>query len=751
MTATATKPETVELAGTVQELYCQQPTFCAGKFQTPRSHTVKFKVRGYVKPGQQCTLRGTWTTHPKYGKQFDAAEVVIELPTSPAGVAQWIAWNVPGAGIVTGQKLVDEFGPDLMPLASQDPGQVAATCGVPIEVVNEIADQWQKHASRIAVQSRLAGFGLTQYQVEAIVSRFGSTAVTVLDENPYLLLGLVDGLGFKTIDEIALKTGMTRNDPRRVAAAIQWTVKQSVNDDGNTCITKAAAIERATEFLGFDVDGIAQTIEEHQGLVHIDAGGTAFLATQGCYANEAALWRYFAAGRQTNGYVNRLKDVDAGTVNINGDAVALDESQAAAVRLALAHRCTVITGGAGSGKTLTAKAIYQAFTRAGVPVTLVAPTGKAARRLKEVIGHEAATIHRTLGYNPDGGFGFSKDHPLPDGVYLVDESSMIDVPLMYHLVSALPASKKVRKGTWRDTGDGEEYGPPYVESESAGAVLVLIGDENQLPPVGPGAVLRDLLAHNLTPAARLAKCHRQAGVLKSSAAAILDGELMPSDMNGTPPAWAIHKSLNDADMVIRAITKLYGEHLKAWGFGSILDTQFMTAVHRGRLGTRHLNRVVQHLHQRSLGVEISPPDENDERRPPLYVGDKVIHTKNNYELNVMNGTVGVVTSTMPLAVEYDDGEIEYPDKFRGEVELAYVLTPHKMQGSEVPCAVVVCHKTNQYMQTRNWLYTGSTRAKKTCVIIGDEASIRRAAGRTDANRRTTLLSVFAQCEGARPQ
>lgn len=744
MSATKTKTEIVELTGTVSTLYCQRPTFCAGKINTTRSFGLGFTIKGYVKTGQTLRMRGRYVQHAKYGRQFEADEIVYDMPETTEGLVQWLHWNISGIGPATAQKLVDEFGKDLMPLIASDPGQVAAQCGLPITAVEAIARLWQQHSSRIAVQSKLAGFGLTQHQVEKIVEKFGGTAATVIEENPYLLLGEVDGLGFARIDEIALKCGVPRKDERRTTAALQWTLRGGYYDEGHTAMLKEVAIAKVEELLGEDAahaGGAAALLETQGRLVHVSepgSGGEApvHYCTPHAHRIETRLWKYFARGREENEYFDRLglpADSDqwkAITVKANGQEVTLDETQSAAVLTACRYRVSVITGGAGAGKTLVARAIAKMFTGEQVPVVLVAPTGKAARRLREVVGMDAATIHRTLGYNPDGGFTHNEDNPLPAAVYIVDEVSMVDAELMASLVRALPEP---------------------VEDDHSGSALILIGDENQLPPVGAGAVLRDLIAHDLVPAARLTKCHRQAGTLKINATAILDGRVELTDVENDPPAWVVHKGLRDADRVVAAVKSLYATHLQKWGYDAVTQTQFMTAKHAGKLGTKYLNKLLQWLHQKTLGVELDEPVEQDDRRPALYIGDKVIHTRNNYQLNVMNGTVGIVESTSPLVVAYDDQTIEYPDDCKGQVDLAYCLTPHKMQGSEVPCAVVVCAKANSFMQTRNWLYTGCTRARKTCVIIGDDESIRRAAERTDANKRTTLLQVYASQPGTRPE
>lgn len=755
MSAIATKAEPIQIAGRIVQLFFSSDKFCAGIMDT-KTGSVKFSIKGFVHANQSITFLGNFEKHPKYGRQFVATEIVYTMPVDEAGLRNWLTWNVDRIGPVTANKLVDEFGADLPKLCQVDPGQVAATCGVDIEAIRAIGNEYHKHAGRVALQSRLAGFGLTQHQVEIIADKFKGAAADVIENRPYALLGEVDGLGFAKVDEIAMKVGIQRSDPQRAVAALQWVVRGGYYDKGHTAMPEAAAIAEAAELIDeeADVEAAAASMVQSNKLtkyITTDTEAPNYYATAAAVRAEKVVWDYLQSASNPNPLTTSLDPIEF--ANIELDGLTLDESQARAVRWAVMFKCSVITGGAGSGKTLVAKAIHRIFKNEEIPVHLVAPTGKAARRLKEVIGCEAATIHRTLGFNPDGGFQHNEDNPLPGGLYIVDEVSMVDSGLMAAFLRALPKLQQTeRHKEWvgkekyiqeRDNGKTDDD-VGVTEKSSIGSAVVLIGDVNQLPPVGPGAVLRDALAYDLAPSSRLEKCHRQAGTLKINSSAILDGKVAMTDIEGTPPAWVLHKQAPDAPTTIAAVKKLYEMKLQEWGFDAVSETQFMTAMHKGELGTKHLNRLLQWLHQTRLGVALPPPWPEDERRPALYIGDKVIHTKNNYQLGVMNGTVGIVTLTSPLTVLYDDGEKEYSDENKGQVELAYVLTPHKMQGSEVPCAVVIVPQAHGFMQSKNWIYTAVTRAKKTCIIVGHDDAIKRAAQKIDANHRHTLLSIWKQ-------
>lgn len=707
--------KTIEVTGTITDLYCQRPTFCAGKFNV-NHRSRRFRVKGYVEPGRTVTMVGNWTNDPKWGEQFDADDVIYSMPVDEKGMRHWLSWSIIGVGPVTANKLIDEFGKDLPRLCAEDPGQVAATCGVAIEVVKIVADAWQKSANEIAVKSKLAGWGLTKFQTDKIADKFKGGAIDLILANPYMLLGEVDGLGFAKVDEIALKVGVSRSDHRRLAAAVQWSVKGGYREEGHTCMTQDAALSAAEKMLAgetIEADMIEGLIGEGKIVKFKSDAGLLWYSMPTAVGHEKRIWQYLKAQRERKpmALASRLEEGDTVAV---GD-FSLDEMQSKAVYAAQENRVSVVTGGAGSGKTLVARAIRQHFVNGGREVYLIAPTGKAARRLSEVIGKDAATIHRTLGFNPDGTFSHDESNPLPRGLYIVDEFSMVSTDLMSSLIRAMPA----------DSG------------------MVLIGDENQLPAVGPGAILRDIIAHNLAAVTRLEKCHRQAGVLKRNCSAIIEGTVAENDDTENPPAWLIAKSAMTPETTITIMTRLFESKFSEWGFDRLKDCQFMTAVHKGKLGTKRLNRYIQWLNQKRLGNVMPEPDPNDERKGLLLPGDKVIHTKNNYQLNVMNGTIGYVESTNPLTVVYDDATIEYPPGDEEQVELGYVLTPHKMQGSEIPVAVTIMPKNHFFMQTKNWFYTAVTRAKRMSIVIGDGDSIKRAAATPGGNTRMTLLSVWA--------
>ncbi len=556
-------------------------------------------------------------------------------------------------------------------------------------------------------------------------------------------------------DDLAAKLSITGDDPRRLRGAVSAVVREQY-DEGSTAIPAEAACLLAAVKIesSASVEEIQATIGEaieRKQLCQIGDGKDCWLATPNALEYEQIVWRMLqestdcnpTIGERTDEWIEKLA-AEYTRLPINGTECLLDENQIQAVRNAARYRFSVVTGGAGAGKTLVARAITKMFLDDDVPVALCAPTGKAAKRLSEVVGREAKTIHRLLEYSgKDGRFmrdencflflnreyseteGKLEVSGTTRGVVLLDEASMLDAELASRLFRAVGPQTSV----------------------------VFIGDPNQLPPVGPGAVLRDIIANDLAPITALKHCHRQAGTLKKNCNGILSGRVEPWANDEEPSPWVVSRQCSTVPKVLKTIEELYTKHLPSWGYNPITDTQFMTAKHDGLLGTRRLNTMLQRLHQKSLGNDLGPVGEDEhEHRPTFYAGDKVIHTKNNYTLGVMNGNVGVVHSVNPvIVVKYDGEEIEY--KTRTDIDqlsLGYCLSVHKTQGSEYPCAVVIVPKSHSFMQHRHWLYTAATRAKKTTCIIGDSDGIDRAAMKVENDKRFTLLQTFAMCEAARP-
>lgn len=711
-----------DLTGTVEKLHMAKPGFSAGRILCG-GRRVSFSVKGYVREGLPVTLRGGWEEHPKWGRQFKASQVIQTMPADAAGVQAWLRTYAIGFGPVKAEAAVAEYGAGVIDAMRDRPDEVAAKLRLTPDVIRAAAEAWDRSAVETNTVSTLLGMGLTQAEAEKLYERYRGSAAAILEDNAYALLGEVDGFAWKRVDDLGERMGVGRADRRRVTAAVVHAVRVAY-DQGSTFATGDQVQLDLGEMLGGAVSkaDIVEAMAAAVAAGRVVAVGTGF-ALPGPFSQERALLRLFGEFERPNPTFGRTEfsDREIGEFTAGGKAYTLDGSQLAAVRLALANRGTVITGGAGVGKSTIATAIYRQYVAADKHVELCAPTGKAARRLAEVIGCSAQTIHRLLGYRmTEKGFAFTvnEDNPVYADLVIVDEVSMCDSWLLYSLLSAIPPT----------------------------CAVVLLGDPNQLPPVGAGFPLRDMLDLELCPVARLTTCHRQAGPLARSSMRVLEGKVDITDDSQDVPGWVLSKPMSSQQETVGAVQFLVQGKLAQWGYAELFDHQFITAKHSGVLGTTALNELLQRLRQAKLGVvlPIRPPDE----RLPLLRGDKVINTRNDYELDVMNGTLGVVVEEDPLVILFEDGrEVAIPKTSHGQISLAYCLTAHKMQGSQVPCAVVVVPKEHAFMQHRNWLYTAVTRARKTAVVLGDSVGIRRAAETLQVNSRRTVLEVLAKQEG----
>ena len=519
--------------------------------------------------------------------------------------------------------------------------------------------------------------------------------------------------------------GTPKDLPSRIRAGLHYSVLAAL-DDGDCWVEFEDLLDRANTLLVMDTLDSREVIEGHlealiaEGLLVSQPFERLVVADPEIHRMETELAEVLktAGGRSPHAVteVEHLLDAEGGELN---------PEQRDAVRNALNFSISLMTGGAGSGKTYAVSTIASIAERLELKVVLAAPTGKAAKRLEEVVGHEASTIHRLLGFN---GHTYSRDalNPIDTDILVVDEVSMMDVPLAWRLFQAVDRTR---------------------------TAVVLVGDHNQLPPVGPGNLLRDLVRSMAIPTTVLTRIIRQAGVLKENSTAILTGEVRPTSDSfvGARRPWYVIDKFADREDVRRMLLLLFEEVLQErLGYDLIREVQVLTPTHKGPLGTVELNIELQRLLQRKLfGVDVPTVEAGHRARP--YPGDKVIQTKNDYELGVMNGAMGVVVDAMPdggLSIDFDGRPVEIKggSDALGNIQLAYATSIHKVQGSEFPCAVVIAHKSHSFMHHRNLLYTAVTRAKESVIIVGDRWGIDNCAAKRQVDRRNTFLSFLLHPE-----
>lgn len=710
------------IRGTITKLFHSSPKWSAGKLLPERTDVTRageVSVAGafWAAEKDYVILEGSWVDHKKYGRQFSVSRQIRDIgEISAAGLATWLAMHgeAEGIGPVKADKIAKEFGENFTGILKDNPEQIAIFAQVKLESVQKLATAWFEREELNVIGTQLAVYELTAFQIRTLYEQYKSNTVKVLEEDPYVVVHETKGLGFKKMDEIARKLGVSETHPGRLSAAILYCLWKEA-DDGSTCMEHGNLIGTATEVLGYrgsDADpildkSVGELIESEKLIEYAE-----HYALPSCWEHESSISEFLSSANEPNPFFEDDESLVPETISAGG--LRLDDSQHRAVAMALRNRACLISGGAGMGKTTILEAIVSLYKRDGLRVRLCAPTGKASRRIEEVVGHEASTIHRMLGYGRNGVKGFPNE-TLEADVVICDEASMISSELAYYLFRAI--------------------GP-----ETA---LIIVGDHHQLPPVGAGALLRDSIQHELLPMTILNKCHRQAGVLKTNCSAILQGEVHPTEMNDPSLPWVVMRKFDAPTEVTSYLETLFTRSLKEkLGVDPITDVQLLTPQHGGSLGTRALNIMLQRLHQKSLGVEVEPVEPD--QRPSLYIGDKCIQTKNNYDLDIMNGHQGIVVSVDPLIVQFGLRRVIIPKGGKGEIELAYALTVHKVQGSQFPCVAFVCHKSHSFMLHRHLLYTACTRAMRNCIIVGDDTGISRAVRTVKANERRTLLPLLAQ-------
>jgi len=717
------------LRGRVETLFHASPGFSAGRLKDEDNRLVTFAGKVIAAVGEQVILQGAWVNHPKYGKQFQADTLTHDLDLSVDGLAHYLANNPSfvGLGPVKAKRIAQAFGKEFGRVVVENPEAVAKAGPITIEAARNIRAEWQKHQAINAAATELSAFGLTHHQVRSLIDKYGNDAVAIIKSDPYLIVRDIRGFGFKRVDAIARKVGVPKEFPPRVRAGILDCLDDAL-DQGHTWVEEADLIERANKLLVMDSLQSRDIIDmELSGLITKGSlacdsyDGRFLIARADIRTMERDVEQWLRGGDKDHPGVFDLLGVWQ-KVRDGELCPALNPKQRAAVVAALTHQITTISGGAGSGKTFTVADLTKVLEEQGLSVVLAAPTGKAAKRLEQVVSKEAFTIHRLLGFNGRE-WARGPDDLLDADVIIIDETSMVDLHLAWRLLRAI---------------DHEH------------TAVVFVGDHNQLPPVGPGDLLRDMIHTGIVPGVVLTDVVRQAGELKENSTAILRGSVAKTsthvDSHGRRP-WYLVDEFTDPWDVRRFIRDLYETVLvDKLGYDLLDDIQLLTPQRKNILGVNELNGELQSLVQRKLyGVEV--PAIVPGRRPPFFLHDKVIQRRNNYDLGIMNGSIGRVAELLPhgdLRVRFDNTEVNLcrADGDLDDLQLAYALTIHQCQGSEFPCAVVIVHKSHSFMHSQNLFYTGVSRAKETTIVIGDRWGVKNCATKKANDERNTFLGLW---------
>lgn len=687
--------------------------------------------------GESIDAEGAWQNNRDHGQQFKAESIRTAPPGTVEGITRYLGSGmVKGIGAHYAKKIVATFGERTLNVIDESPQFLSEIKGIGPKRIERIRRSWQEQKGVRNILIFLQSYGIGGNRAVRIYKTYGDQAVDIVKQNPYRLATDIWGVGFQTADQLALRMGMDRNSPHRAQAAVQY-VLQEFSSDGHVGYPEEGVIQVAIEATQIGRDIIQAAIEHGRAADEIVRDSAALASGQA--ANEAGEsrpvdepWLFlkplFLAELGVARQVRALRDGSHPLPKIDIDKalgwvekrmnLTLAETQRSAIRAATTEKVVVITGGPGTGKSTIVRGILDIFTAKGIRVAVAAPTGRAAKRLCEVTGRDARTIHRLLEYDPGlGRFRRDRENPLEMELLVIDEASMIDIALMNQLLKAVP---------------------PW-------ACLVLVGDVDQLPSIGPGSVLSDLIESASVPVVRLTEIFRQAeqSYIVRAAHLVNHGEMPESAPNAEGDFFFIEA--NEPETILDRVMALIRERIPSrFGFDPFRDVQVLSPMNRTELGVANLNQTMQKI--------LNPP-EPGKREVQRYgvtfrAGDKVMQTKNNYNKEVYNGDIGRIASLdvaeEELRIDFDGREVMYEFSELDEIQLAFATTIHKSQGNEYPAIIIPLHTQHFVMLQRNLLYTAITRGKKLVAIVGSRKALSLAVQRQDTSRRYSLLKQRLQ-------
>ena len=691
----------------------------------------------FISEGENMELRGEYTNHSVYGLQLKVSSHTLKEPEDVISIERYLGSGaIKGVGQALAGRIVKKFREDTFRIIEEEPERLAEIKGISERKAREIAEQVEEKKDMRKAMIYLQKYGISNRLAAKIYQRYGLDVYKVLEENPYQLADSIEGIGFKTADEIAARIGIHTDSDYRIKSGLFYTLQQAVSE-GHVYLPQEELLRRAGILLEVEIKDMEKHVmdlcierktvmKEHEGEIRIYPAHYYYLEL-----NTAKMLHDLDIDCEMPEDLmeSRLRRVE------ESEEIELDPMQHRAVIESIKHGLLVLTGGPGTGKTTTINTMIRFFDSEGMSILLAAPTGRAAKRMTEATGYEAQTIHRLLevNVNPEeegsiGGFLRNSQNPLEADVIIIDEMSMVDLPLMHALLSAVVP----------------------------GTRLVLVGDVDQLPSVGPGSVLKDIIASGRFPVVTLTRIFRQAGEsdIVVNAHKINAGEPVVLD-NKSRDFFFLRRQ--DADTIIGVVIMLIQKKLPKYVHAHPNEIQVMTPTRKGLLGVERLNGILQRY--------LNPPQEGRTEREIngrlFRVGDKVMQIKNNYQLEwevstkfgltvdkgtgIFNGDMGIITEineyTETLEVEFDESrKVKYSFEMTEELELAYAITVHKSQGSEYPAVIIPLLAGPKLLYTRNLLYTAVTRAKKCLTIVGSDAVFQEMIQNKNEQARYTSLT-----------
>ena len=718
------KPGEEVLRGVLERIlfYNDENHYCVGEFRG-REGGQAATIAGAL-PGVQCGetlhLAGQWIDHNRFGRQFKIREFRSTLPSNVYGIRKYLGSGlVPGLGKVFADNIVDYFGAETLKIISEESARLREVPGIGRKRARAIKKAWEEQRSVREVMMFLQTYGVTVAQCVKIVAKYGHDAARVLRSEPYQVVREIPGIGFKTADKIAINLGFANDSAPRIEAGILHAL-QTLEDEGHTAYAKEDLRSYAAELLQTDPANINRGLESllGEGSLHLDKRDNLLQLPLTAQAETKIAQGVARLLKHPSGFPP-IKIEAAVNWAQQRAGIAFGPEQAEAIRTALGNKISVITGGPGTGKTTILRAIVEILGAKKVKIILAAPTGRAAQRMSEAAGISSRTIHRLLNFDPaERRFTVNESNPLMAGAVILDEASMLDNRLAASLFRALPADLH----------------------------LVLVGDVDQLPSVGPGNVLKDLMECGSIAVTRLKTIYRQEArsPIVTVAYEVLEGN------PATPPRHPAAEidsidpqddlrfiTAPEPEQCLQAVLDLCSRFLpQKLGLDPVWEAQVIAPMHKGVVGIANLNKQLQAIiNPRNSGIRIG------ECR--FSIGDKIIQTRNNYEKQIFNGDLGKITAVNlesgTLAAEFDGKIIDFDRSELADLQLAYATTVHKAQGSEFPVVILPLLKQQYMLLQRNLLYTALTRARKKVFLVGDPAAYAMAVKNKESSYRCTGL------------
>ena len=668
--------------------------------------------------GQLLEIEGEWVKHPKFGQQFKATTYKTVAPTKISGIEKFLASGaINGIGPAMAKKIVAEFGEKTLEIIAKSPNELLKVPGIGKKTAEKISTSYLEQSELTEIMVWLENHGISNTYAGKIFAKYGSFAIDIMEKDIYRLFQDIEGIGFLTADKLAFNLGIQREDKRRIISGIDYALMQLCNN-GHCCIPEMALVDKTAKILQVNNQIIFTILKERidNGSLNTEVvgGETLIYPPYLYYAEKKVAMRLLQLQQATEPLSEDNLSLFI-KVWEKDNQIQLAQKQKEAIKACLHHGVLVLTGGPGTGKTTVIKGILSILKAQGLKIRLAAPTGRAAKRLSETTGQKALTIHRLLEANnlaqdDNLQLGFSKDidDQLDADVIILDEVSMVDIVLMHHFLNAVPD----------------------------GCRIILVGDTDQLPAVGPGSVLKDIIRSQKIPAIRLDEIFRQAqtSMIIQNAHIINAGRL--PDLRKQYSDFVFYE-LNDDTSITQKILDLCTKDLPHEGFNVLKDVQVLSPMHRFLCGVENLNLMLQE--------QLNPKKNQDELKyssQTFRVGDKVMHIRNNYQKNVFNGDIGFIQdiNNEKLTVDYFDHIVTYEKNELNELTLAYASSVHKSQGSEYKVVIIPLSTSHYIMLQRNLLYTAITRAKQKVIIIGSKKALMTAVQSNRTQKRYTLLA-----------